>query len=758
MRKLLNKSLLRSVLRINQGSAGDGGNQFLTRQLILLSAWVIVGFMLASDIAYSGASCGDCHSDQVAAWQASDHAWSMRLPKRSAVKAPFTGEMASFDGLEAQFDQEPRDPGVLNETGGFLGNPDGVGETRFIVKLRDTKVQENEFQSYVVRYTFGHDPLQQFLIPLGSDRLQVAPFTFDSRPESEGGQRWIHLEAFESDERWSRIDWRQPLQNWNGMCADCHSRGFKRGYDPETQRFESSFEALNVDCKSCHALPEDHGKKMTAANREVVAVGEWIRPEGASVAHWRGAPRDPSAMERCFACHSLRSPLTDGFGPESVFLDHFRPEPVLPPHYQPDGQIEGEVYVYGSFLQSKMYASGVQCIDCHDPHTAALKDSGNALCADCHSPEVFNNIDHHRHDPASKAGQCVMCHMPGKTYMGVDFRRDHRFSVPNPPLAKQLGARDVCQDCHDDRWQQFNAQEEAKVDEGEGGMDLRRFQQPPGWMQLSPDADAVLAMLKNPSLPAIIKAARLASLPVSLQSSSQVFLPEALAHPDGLIRLRALEWARAAGVALDPVQLAALQTDRLRAVRLAALAMHAGEAALSGTANDQLMDINPSLLSEYDAFLVQNAWRGEGRLVRADQAQRLGDWRAVEQELRMAIDLDPHFEGGYVNLADLYRRLDRDNEGREVLEQGISKVPTSGMLHYSLGLLMIRAKAYERASLMLREATALAPAQVDVFYTLLLVEDALGRRGQAKSMAVERYPSAMPQAIKDLLLQWRYDR
>ena len=184
-------------------------------------------------------------------------------------------------------------------------------------------------------------------------------------------------------------------------------------------------------------------------------AGQWVRPPEARIAHWQGAPRDPALMDTCFACHSLRTPLTDGFHPEAAFLDQFRPESVIPPFYQADGQIEEEVYVYGSFLQSKMYQAGVQCQDCHDPHTAEVKVQGNGLCLTCHQPKAYETPQHHGHALGSQAAQCVTCHMPGKTYMGVDFRRDHRFGVPNAPISHALDTRDVCQSCHEDRWAAF---------------------------------------------------------------------------------------------------------------------------------------------------------------------------------------------------------------------------------------------------------------------------------------------------------------
>ena len=44
--------------------------------------------------------------------------------------------------------------------------------------------------------------------------------------------------------------------------------------------------------------------------------------------------------------------------------------------YHADGQMLDEVYNYGSFKQSKMFAAGVTCSDCHEPHGASAAASG----------------------------------------------------------------------------------------------------------------------------------------------------------------------------------------------------------------------------------------------------------------------------------------------------------------------------------------------------------------------------------------------
>ena len=51
--------------------------------------------------------------------------------------------------------------------------------------------------------------------------------------------------------------------------------------------------------------------------------------------------------------------------------------------------MQDEVYNYGSFKQSKMFAAGVTCSDCHDPHSDKLKVSGDGVCLQCHAPDKY---------------------------------------------------------------------------------------------------------------------------------------------------------------------------------------------------------------------------------------------------------------------------------------------------------------------------------------------------------------------------------
>ena len=595
---------------------------------------------------------------------------------------------------------------------GFLGNSSEVPQSR--PQTSDTAQNEARFTDHRVRYTFGHDPLQQFLIDLGEDRLQVAPFAFDTRPADEGGQQWIHLEAEFGNQRESRFQWHQPLQNWNGMCADCHSRGLTRNYSPAENRFETQFDAVNVDCQSCHVVTKDHGQAPAQSEQ---AQGQWVRAAGAPIAHWAGPKRDTSAMEACFGCHSLRAPLTDGFTPARPFLDQFRPEAVVPPFYQADGQIEEEVYVYGSFLQSAMYSAGVQCMDCHDPHSGQVKAEGNTLCLTCHAAEVFDAPEHHLHRVDSTEGQCVSCHMPAKTYMSVDDRRDHRFAVPDPDLASALGSDDVCQSCHEDRWSQFKALSGAAelMDEG-----------------------PALASEQAPSN-------------ASMAQQLTLLQPRQGARVSDLIN----QDAHPAILRASMLRKYALAQDPLRAVRVAAIdRLRAGQVDLGAILGSA--DLG-SALSEAGEALVQIAWRGEGRLRLAEVALSDGDAVAAERAFKTAIQLDPFFVGAYLNLSDYYRRLNAQEQSLDALDQGLERNADSSILHYSRGLALVRLNRHSEGKPALLRAVALAPENIDFLYTALLLLEALHERSQGLALVRSRYPEGtVPEPISQLLKRWGF--
>ena len=84
-----------------------------------------------------------------------------------SVLADFNDTSFDYDGVHSRFYR--RDNKYFVETDG----PDG--------KL-------SEFE---IRYTFGVDPLQQYLIEFPDGRIQALSIAWDSRPKEQGGQTLV---------------------------------------------------------------------------------------------------------------------------------------------------------------------------------------------------------------------------------------------------------------------------------------------------------------------------------------------------------------------------------------------------------------------------------------------------------------------------------------------------------------------------------------------------------------------------------------
>ena len=110
---------------------------------------------------------------------------------------------------------------------------------------------------FEIKYTFGVDPLQQYLIEFADGRVQALSIAWDSRPKEKGGQRWFHL--YPDDIRHDDVlHWTKRNQNWNFMCAECHSTGVRKNYDAASDRFATSWAEISVGCEACHGKGSAH--------------------------------------------------------------------------------------------------------------------------------------------------------------------------------------------------------------------------------------------------------------------------------------------------------------------------------------------------------------------------------------------------------------------------------------------------------------------------------------------------------------------
>lgn len=653
-------------------------------------------------------ACVNCHALEVNEWLTSDHAKSMALATNESVVANFDNVEVRHHDMHATF---------------FKKN-----DLYFA-----TLTQQDQQTTYEISYTFGHYPLQQYLVNTSNSTYQVFPFSWDARPHSEGGQRWFPNYAQNISIK-DRLHWQQPLQNWNGMCADCHSTGLKRQYKSESNTFNTVWDEINVSCLSCHSLPNNHPDEhidsQTHSNRlwshrEQQKLGTWLRSDNEAVAHWEG-PKRVSKNDTCYGCHSLREPLKDGITPSKAFLDQFSPSLLTPSLYHSDGQIKEEVYVYGSFLQSKMHAAGVQCIDCHQPHTMTLKYEGNELCAQCHNSSIFNKPSHTHHESDSQGSQCVNCHMPTNTYMSVDKRRDHSFLIPRPSLSSELGVPNACTQCHQDKsdiWATSQLNDWFGVSTHMKS-DNTQYAQVMAGGKIS--HSAYLALVNSPHLAPIKRATLIEMLPSQDISLTNDLVTHWVTSDEPLIRLATARIGSFIPLSHRIKDYAQLLTDKYLAIRIAA----AEHLASVGSANS----IPLGTLKALNTYFDINSWRAEPNLKKASRLAQSGNIEGAINKLKQAIHVEPNFENGYVALGELYRQIKTTDESDKELalySEALNRLPNSPLLHYSLGLAQVRAKRYIEATSHLYTAHTLEPDNLSYAYLYILALDKSGNTKQA---------------------------
>ncbi|MCA0892170.1 multiheme c-type cytochrome [Microbulbifer agarilyticus] len=672
-----------------------------------LSALLLMLITNAAPAFASDNNCVACHAEQVASWQESDHAKAMDLPTEQSVLGNFDNATAKHFSQKARFYRSK-----------------GLFKIEF--------EEQGKKSQYQVAYTFGHYPLQQYLIETGNGKLQVFPFAWDSRPQTQGGQRWYPIYPDEDIQSADRLHWLQPMQNWNGMCADCHSDGLKRNYSILDNSFNSKWDNINVGCQSCHGKMPEHGNSTSKGSNEAVphydantAIAGWMLNPGDAVAHWLGKKRNPALMDTCFSCHSLRSPLTDGFEPDTPYLDQFSPTLLAQPLYHADGQIKDEVYVYGSFLQSKMYQAGVNCMDCHNPHSMQVKDTGNGLCLQCHNPTVYQQESHTQHPLDSAGGQCINCHMPATTYMGVDARRDHSFKVPAPHLSDRYDTPNACSNCHQDKSNQWASEAierwHGKPEPMPNAEHLFMTLQHSGNL---PPADH-FRLANSTGLSEIKRASAIALLPNSLNQLADADIQPWVESQEPLIRLATAKIGHLLPEEERGKSFARLINDRYRAIRVAA-ALH-----LIGL-DTGTQEIQQRAFSELTEANTVSSWRGEGNLNRSLMLSRQGKAKESIRAMLDAIEVDPHFDASYINLSDTYRNLGQPDKERKTLAQGLENNPKSGTLHYAQGLLEIRSGNKNTSVKSFREAMRHEPDNERYAYLYFLALDSIGQTDKAQ--------------------------
>jgi tetratricopeptide (TPR) repeat protein len=610
---------------------------------------------------------------------------------------------------------------------------------------------DGKLADFDVKYTFGVYPLQQYLIDFPDGRLQALSIAWDVRPKKDGGQRWFHLYPTERITHGDELHWTRPAQNWNFMCADCHSTAVQKNYDAASNRFNTKWAEVNVSCEACHGpgsrhvewakkanvasgfsrtgADDDKGLTVSLDERRSVAWSVDVKSGNATRTKPRATERE---IEVCAQCHSRRGQIAEGYEAGKPLLDHYRPALLTDPLFYADGQQRGEVYNWESFLQSKMHAKGVTCSDCHNPHTGKLRQEGNAVCTTCHLTTKYDTSEHHHHTPTSAGASCVACHMPPSTYMVIDPRHDHSLRVPRPDLSAALGTPNACNNCHtrqDARWATTHVNTWW-------GHDPQGYQRFAGAFSAAlagaADAQPQLRAIANDSTePAIARATALAQINASSDPTALETIAQGLRDSNGLVRLGALQSLAYAPPDVRIRLLPPLLSDPLEVARIEAVSL------LQSIPPDQLTPERRAVFdraaSEYVEAQRFNADRAEARVNLGTFYGTRGEASKGEEELKAAIRLDPFFVPAYVNLADLYRAFGRDPDGERILRQGLAVAPQNAALHYALGLALVRMKQNDAALGELQRANALEPDNTRFAYTYGVALHSAGKPDAAKA-------------------------
>jgi predicted CXXCH cytochrome family protein len=663
-------------------------------------------------------TCAGCHSAENAAWQASHHAKAMQHANADTVLGDFKDARFTYDGTVSRF---------FRRDGKFFVNTDGA---------------DGKLADFEILYTFGLYPLQQYLVAFPDGRIQALSIAWDARPSAQGGARWYHLYPNDHITYKDPLHWTRLNQNWNWMCAECHTTKLDRNYNAAANTYATAWKEINVACEACHGPGSNHvawvkqeqGSAKLANHGLIFALDErwgvtWT-PVAATGNALRSAPlTSEREMAVCAQCHSRRVSFAAGMDHDGRFFDTHDVALLSERLYFDDGQQRDEVYELGSFLQSRMHAHGVTCSDCHDPHSGQLRAPGNAVCAQCHAAAKYDVPAHTLHAAASAGAQCAACHMPTRNYMGIDSRHDHSIRIPRPDLSAKLETPNPCTDCHRNR----NASWAAAAIEHAFGPERKGFQTFGATLHDgrigAPDAvSELMTLANNPQAPGIVRATSIADLRPYLSSAVTPALEAAVADPDPMVR----------GAALDTL-LAAPQQERLPL----ALGLIDDPSAIVRTKAARALAIMPDQggdatmraqlergFAEYIASQRANADRPEAHLnLGLFYAERRNP-KQSEVEYRAALALQMDFVPAYVNLADLYRTYGRDADAETTLTTGLKAVPGNADLNHALGLLRVRQKRLADALPLLGAAMRADPDNPRYAYVFGIALHDSGRQKQ----------------------------
>ena len=658
--------------------------------------------------------CRDCHEQEYQAWSGSHHDWALKHPTPETVLGNF--DEAVFEGGDVRMRFFRKDDGFLVETSEPV---DGVSV-------------------FEIKFAVGVEPLQQYVVELDGGQLQTLDIAWDTV-----GERWFDLYPEDKSKPGDGFHWSGPYKNWQARCAVCHQTGFEKNYDLRERTYKSEWKDLTVGCEACHGAGASHVAWARNPQQFENDAVSGVDARGLLVNFLAGREGQKTEIDSCAGCHSRREAFDANSPPAAAdFNDHYNIATLRGDLYHDDGQIDAEVYVYGSFLQSKMFAKGVKCSNCHEPHSARLKADGNAVCTQCHNesgredftslkPAVYDSPDHHRHPSGSEGAQCVSCHMPSKNFMIVDPRRDHSFRVPRPDLSVTLGTPNACSACHSDKPAKWAAKT-VKDWYPDGRSGAPHFAEALHRARTFPSENSSKGLVDialDETAAVIVRATAIAELRARMSADVAKALVPLLKHSEPMIRVNAVRAFESAPAAMRGSVIAAMMADPVRAVRLA---------AARATMNISPQGLEPDALKivkdareDFRSGLVGRFDFPETHMQMAGLAMSGRNFRNADAAFAEALRQDPQLINAWTTRSRIAMALRQPQQAEAILTEALQKNPDSAPLYQSLAAVYVQTGRLPDALKSLGKAKGLSPGDPVTRLDIARIQSEIGNRQAA---------------------------
>ncbi len=641
-------------------------------------------------------NCKSCHEAQFKDWKGSHHDEAMQVASDATILGDFDNTIFESQGIVSRF---------YKNDGVFFVNTEG---------------RDGAYHDFKIEYTFGVTPLQQYIVKFPDGHYQCLRTAWNTEQK-----KWFDLYPDFKVVHSEWLHWSRGGLNWNNMCADCHSTNVRKNYSIKSHSYDTKYALINVSCEACHGPGKRHVENV---NR----LGDTYKPNEDLKMTLNTHPKD--LVDQCARCHVRREQYSEFYNFEGTFLDHYFPQLLTDNLYHPDGQILDEVYVYGSFLQSKMYQNNVTCTNCHNPHSLKLRFEGNMLCAQCHDTNSYDTPKHHFHEVNSDASQCINCHMTGKIYMGNDYRRDHSFRIPRPDLSLKYGTPNACTQCHtdkDDTWAWDNYQRNYGQPKSKHFSELLApalSEDPHGYEKLQ-------ELVNDTIYPEIARASGVLAMGNYLNNNSINEMLAFLNDASPLVRGAAIDALNDMNSSDYVNYFLPLLKDKKRTIRIKAFL------ALATLNEFQIpedyKDIYRKVEKEFNTHLSVTADFSGGRAKRALFYLKRGDLVNAIEWYEKSLEVDDRNNMIRTNLANLYYRNNKPNKAEEAFKLIIKQEPDYAQTYYSYALLLAEQNRVEDAIAQMELAIKYMQDNIRFYYNLSLLYDKVNNLKQAETTAIK---------------------